>query len=205
MRESSVMTTQSTSPAASPLRERFLEAGMTVLAREGYAGFKQAVVCAETGLTTGAFYHSFRNWREFGTALIEYWRSESTDRLVAWLDTDVSPLARTDALVDVALNLPHAAEAAIRTWAAGEAEVRRAVDDVDAVRTEAIVRYTLELGVDERHARHLARTAMLLLIGHQTAGSAVADLEWSMRHLLATDPQVQAGLARLRELDGSDR
>ncbi|UQE75453.1 TetR/AcrR family transcriptional regulator [Gordonia sp. PP30] len=199
------MTTQSTSSAASPLRERFLEAGMTILAREGYADFKQATVCAETGLTTGAFYHSFRNWREFGTALIEYWRSESTDRLVAWLDTDVDPLVRSDALVDVALDLPHAAEAAIRTWAAGDPAVRQAVDDVDAVRTQAIVRYTLDLGVEREHARHLARTAMLLLIGHQTAGSAVADLEWSMRHLLATDPHVQAGLTRLREPDRSDR
>ena len=60
---------------ASPLRDRFLAAGMTVLGRDGYPGFKQAAVCRQTGLTTGAFYHSFRNWKEFEAALIEHWRA----------------------------------------------------------------------------------------------------------------------------------
>lgn len=181
------------------MRARFLESGMRVLARDGYPGFKQAAICAETGLTTGAFYHSFRNWKEFETALIDHWRTAATERLVAWLDTLSSPHERIDALVDVALKLPHQSEAAIRIWAAGDPQVRAALDQIDDIRRGAIARYACDLGVDQAHAEHLAQTGMLLLIGHETAGTPVADLEWSMRHLLEVDPQMQAALAAQAE------
>lgn len=193
--ESGVMSRDQVVAGGAPLRERFLDAGMRVLGRDGYAGFKQAAVCAETGLTTGAFYHSFRKWKEFETALIEHWRTEATDRLVAWLDVYSSPRERVDALIGVALGLPHSSEAAIRVWAAGDPAVAGVLAEVDAVRRAAVARYTCEIGVDPKHAERLAATAMLLLIGHESAGSGLDDLEWSMRHLLTTDPQVRAALA----------
>ncbi|GAC58301.1 putative TetR family transcriptional regulator [Gordonia hirsuta DSM 44140 = NBRC 16056] len=186
---------ESAATQTSPLRERFLQAGMRVLARDGYPGFKQAAVCAETGLTTGAFYHSFRNWKQFETALISHWRTESTDQLVAWLDIQPASAERVDALIRVALDLPHRSEAAIRVWAAGDAQVRSALEQVDAVRREAVARYSCELGVAPEHAARLASTAMLLLIGHEMGDGPLADLEWSMRHLMDTDPHVQAALA----------
>ena len=179
----------------SPLRDRFLAAGMTVLGRDGYRGFKQAAVCAETGLTTGAFYHSFRNWKAFETALIAHWRSEATDRLVAWLDVQPSPHDRVESLIAVALGLPHRPEAALRVWAANDDDVHAALSAVDTVRREAVARYTCELGVPAEHAERLAHTAMLLLIGHEGAGTDLAELEWSMRHLLMTDPHIQRALA----------
>ncbi len=187
--------TRSQTPVASPLRDRFLEAGLRILGRDGYAGFKQAAICAETGLTTGAFYHSFKNWKEFEVALIEHWRAAATDQLVTWLDAQPSPRERVDALVSVALSLPHQSEAAIRIWAAGDDRVRHALSQIDLVRREAVARYTRDLGVEDDYADRLAANAMLLLIGHQMAGTALRELEWSMRHALETDPQVKAALA----------
>lgn len=201
--ESGPMTPANHDPAPSPLRSRFLEAGMLVLARDGYAGFKQAAVCAENGLTTGAFYHSFRNWKAFETALIEHWRREATDRLVAWVATHPSPLERVDALVEVALGLPHDAEAAIRVWAAGDAQMHEALTEIDTVRRSAVARFIGEMGVDDEHARRVAATSMLLLIGHQAAGTSLDQLEWSMRHSLETDPAIQA--ARQRLSDAADQ
>lgn len=198
MAESMDMSREQREQAAeesSPLRDRFLAAGMQVLARDGYGGFKQAAVCAETGLTTGAFYHSFRNWKAFETALIAHWRSEATDRLVAWLDVQPSPHERVEALIAVALGLPHRSEAALRVWAASDDDVRAALLAVDEKRRVAVARYTCELGVPAEHAERLAATSMLLLIGHEGAGTDLADLEWSMRHLLMTDPYVQEALA----------
>lgn len=183
----------------SPLRSRFLEAGMRVLARDGYRGFKQAAICAETGLTTGAFYHSFRNWKDFEGALIEYWRREATDQLVAWVDTHPSPQERVDALIEVALGLPHHAEAAIRVWAAGDTLVHSALTEIDTVRRAAVARFVGEMGVDDEHAQRIAATSMLLLIGHEAAGTSLDQLEWSMRHFLDTDPSIQAALHRLSD------
>lgn len=187
--------TRSSTTVASPLRDRFLAAGLRVLGRDGYAGFKQAAICAETGLTTGAFYHSFKNWKEFEVALIEHWRAEATDQLVAWLDAQPSARERVDALVAVALALPHQSEAAIRIWAAGDDRVRYALGQIDLVRREAVARYTRDLGVDDAHADRLAANAMLLLIGHQMSGLGLDELEWSMRHALETDPQVRAAIS----------
>lgn len=189
--------TDASARAEQPLRSRFLDAGMRVLARDGYVGFKQATVCAETGLTTGAFYHSFRNWKEYERALIEHWRVEATDRIVARLDTEPPSAERIAALIEVALSLPHRSEAAIRAWAAVDERVADALADVDAVRRGAVARYIGELGVDQKHADHLAGMSMLLLIGHETAGTPITGLEWSMRHVIETDPQIQAAFAAL--------
>lgn len=195
MAESATMSRDRATQDHSPLRQRFLEAGMTVLARDGYAGFKQAAICTETGLTTGAFYHSFRNWKEFEVALIDYWHDTATDRLVAWIDTYPSGHQRLDALISVALNLPHRTEAAIRVWAAGDERVAAALAQIDGIRREAVARYAREIGIDPGHSDRLAGTAMMLLIGHEAAGTGLDELEWSMRHTLETDPQVQAALA----------
>lgn len=197
MAQSGPMTPPETAPTTTPLRARFLDAGMRVLARDGYAGFKQSVLCAETGLTTGAFYHSFRSWKEFEAALIEHWRGEATDRLVAWVDTQPSPQERVDALIEVALSLPHDTEAAIRVWAAGAPQVRAALTEVDAVRTAAVARFIRGIGIDAEHADRLAANSMLLLIGHEASGGPLHQLEWSIRHALDTDPQVTAALAAL--------
>ncbi|GAA3954347.1 TetR/AcrR family transcriptional regulator [Gordonia caeni] len=196
------MTPPTTDPTPSPLRSRFLQAGMLVLARDGYRGFKQAAICAETGLTTGAFYHSFRNWKDFEGALIEYWRREATDRLVAWVDTHPSPRERVDALIEVALTLPHHAEGAIRVWAAGDALVHSALTEIDTVRRAAVARFIGEMGVDDEHAQRIAATSMLLLIGHEAAGTSLDQLEWSMRHFLDTDPAIQDALNRLPDTAG---
>ncbi|HNP56036.1 MAG TPA: TetR/AcrR family transcriptional regulator [Gordonia sp. (in: high G+C Gram-positive bacteria)] len=179
---------------ASPLRDRFLAAGMTVLGRDGYPGFKQAAVCRQTGLTTGAFYHSFRNWKEFEAALIEHWRAEATDRIVARLDVALAPHERIDALIAVALSLPHRSEAAIRIWAAGDVRVAESLSAVDAARRDAVARYLREIGIDPGHADRFAATSLLLFIGHQAAGTPLEELEWSMRHFVETDPQVRAAL-----------
>ena len=163
------------------LRRRFLHAGMTVLARDGYSGFKQAAVCAEAGVTTGAFYHSFRNWKAFEQALIEHWRVESTDVLVEAARNVADPRDRIGALLDIALSLPHDTERAIRNWAAGDPAVMAALTEVEAARKEAITemggaQYGREL------SERLAGTAMLLLIGYENAATPSADdFTWAMR------------------------
>ncbi|MFT3660273.1 MAG: TetR/AcrR family transcriptional regulator [Gordonia sp. (in: high G+C Gram-positive bacteria)] len=184
------------SPEDSPLRTRFLAAGMRVLGRDGYKGFKQAAVCEETGLTTGAFYHSFRNWKEFEGELIEHWRIETTDRLIEWLDEEVDVDDRIEALIQVAIHLPHRSEAAIRVWAAGDERIHEALAQVDEIRRETIARHFRGIGVDDDHAQQFAALCMLLLAGHEAAGTSLEQYEWSLRHCVDTDPKIQEAMAR---------
>lgn len=168
------------------LRRRFLHAGMAVLARDGYSGFKQAAVCTEAGVTTGAFYHSFRNWKEFESALIAHWRLEATDLLVESARSVTDPHDRIDALIQIALNLPHDTERAIRSWAAVDAAVLEALTEVETARREAISDMGTELFGRELSER-LATTAMLLLTGFEnSAKSSIDDFAWAMRTTTTT-------------------
>lgn len=174
--------------AADPdkLRRRFLHAGMTVLARDGYSGFKQAAVCTEAGVTTGAFYHSFRNWKAFEAELIAHWRLEATDRLVESAQSVNDPRDRIDALIHIALNLPHDTERAIRSWAAVDSTVLAALTEVETARREAVADMGVELFGREL-SEHLAGTAMLLLTGFENSASpSIDDFEWAMRAAATT-------------------
>ena len=179
------MTAQATQDKAeSPLHERFLDAGMRVLARDGYAGFKQAAVCAETGLTTGAFYHSFPSWNTYEVALINHWRDEATTRMVAALTAIDDPLDRIQTAIAVALELPHQTEAAIRNWAARDEHVREVLSEVDQERIEVIAAANRGLCMPPDQALHNAHTAMMLLIGFEHSGTPLEEFEWSMRYLI---------------------
>ncbi|MBM7365478.1 TetR/AcrR family transcriptional regulator [Gordonia hydrophobica] len=169
--------------AAATLRRRFLDAAMRVLARDGYAGFKQSTVCAETGLTTGGFYHSFPSWKDFEIALIEHWQTNATANVVATLRTIGSPEQRVRALSDVAKGLPHHTERALRVWAEKDPDVARAVAEVDQTRYDAIAEFAGELLADPDAPERLAAHSMLVLIGYQCSSIDAAAFGATLEHI----------------------
>ncbi|WP_036555152.1 TetR/AcrR family transcriptional regulator [Nocardioides insulae] len=156
-------------------QERYLEAGLRVLAEEGYAGFKLARVCAELGTTTGSFYHAFPNWATYGSALIRYWRDTRSDQLIRHAREITDLPARVEALTEIALTLPHASEAAIRVWAAHDPEVAAIQTEVDAQRRDFIADTYVSIGGDAVVAREYATTAMLLFIGYESGTMATLE------------------------------
>lgn len=166
-------------------RERFLDAGLRVLADRGHAGLKLAAVCAEAETTTGSFYHAFGSWADYTSALIRYWRQTRSDQLIARVREIPGARDRLLALVDVGLELPHASEAAIRVWAAHDPEVHAIQAEVDAERTRFIAdSYAAVLG-DRTAAERYATTSMYLLIGHESGTAPSRDtLAWAFRALL---------------------
>lgn len=169
--------------AAASLRGRFLDAAMRVLARDGYGGFKQSTVCAETGLTTGGFYHSFPSWKDFETALIDHWRTAATADIVATLRTLGSPEQRVSALTDVAKVLPHRTERALRVWAAKDPDVARAVAEVDQTRYDVIAEFAADLVADPDEPARIAAHSMLVLIGYQCSSIGMDDFETTLARI----------------------
>lgn len=168
-------------PEASSARQPYFAAAMQILADEGYGGLKLNPLCQRLALTTGAFYHNFRNWEDFTSQLLEHWHTEKTTRLVELARSPADPLDRLQVLLEISVDLPHRAEAAIRVWASLDPRVRRLQDDVDAER-HAIVLESLRALVGDDEAALYARTAMFLLIGFEQsdAGSDPAVLRWSL-------------------------
>lgn len=149
-------------------RVRFLEAGLTVLAEDGYGALKLAAVCARADATTGSFYHAFDNWAEFTSALIAYWREEKSQRPIAEARKVADPRERLAVLMDIGLTLPHDSERAIRVWAAQDPEVREHQEAVDLERRDFIAdTYRDALGDDFR-AQEYATLSMYLLVGYES-------------------------------------
>ena len=167
-------------------REAYFETGLDVLADLGYGGLKLAEVCRRLGVTTGSFYHYFENWSTYTRALIEHWLAESTQERVNQLRADPDPRRRIDAIIDVGLNLPHGAEAAIRVWSAVDPWVYDVQAEVDRQRFDLLSDSAMELLHDDRQAQLFANWAMYLLVGYEqsTLPPDTVGLAWIAAQLM---------------------
>ena len=164
----------------------YLETGLGVLSDLGYGGLKLAEVCNRLGVTSGSFYHYFDNWPTYTKELVEHWRQANTIRLVEWIRTEPDPRRRLDRIIDIGLNLPHGAEAAIRSWSSADPDVHAVQVDVDNERHGILRESALEILRDDRQARLFADWAVYLLVGYEQANlpSDKAALEWIVGQLL---------------------
>lgn len=153
-------------------RTDYLEAAMELLATEGAAALKVGRLCRALGITTGSFYHHFDGLPDFTTTLLDHWERENTQRVADALG-DLPALEDAVAAVgwlkEIAVALPHAAEAAIRGWSLRDPEVAAVQRRVDREREDTL---TLAIGGvvgDEAAARDLAVLGMTILVGFQQA------------------------------------
>ncbi|CQD18024.1 transcriptional regulator [Mycobacterium lentiflavum] len=167
-------------------RVAYFETGLDVLSDLGYGGLKLAEVCNRLGVSTGSFYHFFDNWPTYTRQLVEHWRQANTVRLVEWIRTEPDPRRRIDSIIDIGLNLPHRAEAAIRAWSGADADVHAVQVDVDRERHQILLECAVQILRDERQAQLFADWAVYLLVGYEqaTLPPDKAALEWIVGQLL---------------------
>src|SRR3984893_730292 len=134
-------------------REAYFEAGFEVLSDVGYGGLKLAEVCGRLGVTSGSFYHYFSNWSAYTHELVNHWKQASTTELLDCRRHFPDPRRRIDQLIRNGLNLPHGAEAAIRTWSNLDPDVHAAQAAVDQARHDVMRKSALEILRDEVAAR----------------------------------------------------
>jgi TetR/AcrR family transcriptional regulator, transcriptional repressor for nem operon len=58
-------------------RDRLLEAAVKLIRAQGYAGTTVDQLCAEAGVTKGAFFHHFASKETLGVAAADYWSSST--------------------------------------------------------------------------------------------------------------------------------
>ena len=167
-------------------RDAFLAAGLEVLSDLGYGGLKLAELCTRLGVTTGSFYHYFSNWSSYTRDLVEHWRKGSTTQLVEAVRAEPDPRRRIDKIINIGLNLPHGAEAAIRAWSGSDPDVYAVQKDVDRQRHDITRECALEILHDERQAELFADWAVYLLVGYEqsTLPRDRPALAWIVAQLL---------------------
>lgn len=166
------------------IREDYFDAAMKVLAVDGFSALKIGKLCKAVGVTTGSFYHYFGSWDGFVTELLEYWEREQTERIVQLATVPDEPTERVAVLKQLALTLPHEAEAAIRAWGNTNPVIADFQRRVDAERLEAVRLVISGVVPDRKKAEYLAFVGMTLLVGLQQWRSPVEAKE--LRRLLDT-------------------
>lgn len=172
--------------AAGEVREAFFETGLEILADLGFGGLKLAEVCRRQGVTTGSFYHYFAGWSAYTADLIAYWRQDRTVRLIEVLRTEMNPRRRIEAIIAVALALPHNAEAAIRAWSSVDPDVNRVQTEVDQQRFDILYDSAIEIVKDERQAQTYAAWAVFVFVGYEqsTLPRENRMFEWISKQML---------------------
>jgi TetR/AcrR family transcriptional repressor of nem operon len=82
-------------------REKLLEAALKMIREKGYGATSVDALCAQAGVTKGAFFHHFKSKEALGVAAAEHW-STTTARLFASAPyhTVADPLERVLAYID---------------------------------------------------------------------------------------------------------
>ena len=68
-------TSATAGAASATARERLLQAGMQRIRAQGFAATSVDELCADAGVTKGAFFHHFPSKEGLGVALAEYWKT----------------------------------------------------------------------------------------------------------------------------------
>lgn len=70
-------TTRTFRPAPVTARDKLLEAAVKLIRAQGFAGTSVDQLCAEAGVTKGAFFHHFPSKVALGVAAADYWSSST--------------------------------------------------------------------------------------------------------------------------------
>lgn len=138
--------------------DRWIEAAIDVLAREGIAGLRVEALAKRCGVTKGSFYWHFKDRQALLDALLEHWK---TGRILdIEKTTSVSPGKERDQL-HYAIELyganrnrkGMAIELAVRDWARHDAQAAAVVEEVDLYRLECTRKLFVASGMSDAEAK----------------------------------------------------
>ncbi len=180
-------------------RDDYFEAALSILATEGHHALKMTPLCKMLGVTTGSFYNYFGSWENFAPELLNYWEREQTVRILELSTVPRQPAKQRATMRQLATELPHEAESAIRAWSDGDPVVAEFIRRVDTERFEAIRKVISETVHDDERADLLAVMGLSILIGMQSWRTPVQPAEL-LRLLEEYDRLVRQAPGRRRKL-----
>ena len=148
--------------------EEYFLAALGMLDEPGTFGLLTiANLCRALSVTKGSFYHHFASWDEFVKALMAYWEQKQTERILSQSDRSQPAIRHLEDLVELASDIPHSVENAIRAWGLTEeivAEAQKRVDDRRVAYVEVFLSYLVD---DLALVKRLSTMTLALFIGLQ--------------------------------------
>ncbi|NKQ51955.1 TetR/AcrR family transcriptional regulator [Amycolatopsis sp. K13G38] len=179
-------------------RQEYFDSALEILSKEGFKGLQVVKLCKVMGITTGSFYNYFRNLKDFVAEFLKTWRQNLTKQLIEAAELVDEPDERLRKLADMAMTVPHEAEAAIRAWSKVDPMVQAVQDEVDQLRLDLLRRAVLHASPDDPDADRLATLGLSIVVGTQQFQSPINldDLKWAL------DQYVELVLARAAQRAG---
>lgn len=139
-------------------RERWIEAAINVLAREGVAGLRVEVLAKHCGVTKGSFYWHFKDKQSLLEALLDQWKDGRIRDIEK--TTSVAPGKEREQL-HYAIELYGASrnrkgmfiELAVRDWARHDTQAAAVVESVDLYRLECTRKLFVAAGMSDAEAK----------------------------------------------------
>ncbi|NJM70210.1 MAG: TetR/AcrR family transcriptional regulator [Scytonema sp. RU_4_4] len=162
-------------------RENWLEMGLHLLGAEGEKALTIERLCQVANRTKGSFYHHFKNRDEFINALLDYWQSEYTSRIISTVEQLDNLSDRRRELDRLAASIDNQIERAIRNWSSVDEQVKQVLKRVDEKRINYLAQLIAELvQLDEEMAFELAIVEYAVFVGVQHLFPN-ADAQWIER------------------------
>jgi AcrR family transcriptional regulator len=150
-------------------RREWADAGLKALETEGYPAVRADRLAAALGVSRGSFYWHFPDVRAFEAALIERWREIVLEALDPPRAPDETALDRFATIMRRSLLTTRRLELQFRAWAAVDANVRSALDQVDANRLAYFEKLLGDAGRAREDVSAIARIAYWTYLGRMQA------------------------------------
>lgn len=160
-------------PDHTPSTQEWVDIARHALIDEGIVGVKIDRLAKIAGVTRGGFYWRFKNHQELLDTLLEDWRARNTQPI---LDVLAAPGTVNDRLTRLAnlyifeQGFSPAYDRAVRAWANLSEKVEKVVQEVDAIRIEAIRQAFVDDGYDNHDAMIRARIIYFHQVGYYATG-----------------------------------
>ena len=171
--ESGAPLRRSGRPDKAPKRDResWFDEARQVLIAEGADRVRVDPLAKRLGVTTGSFYHHFRNRRELLDGLLDHWEARNSGPMFKAVEAaGPDPDDQIDALFQTWLGESEydpQYDSAVRAWAHGDAQVREIVQRVDDRRIGLLQGIFTAYGYDQERAFIRARIAYFQQVGYQ--------------------------------------
>lgn len=171
-------------------RRDFFNAAFELLEESGFPALTASALCDRLGVTRGSFYHHFDTFDSFVAELLADWETRYSRDLISRAEAVTDLDRRLSYHVELAADLPHGAEAALRAWGSVEPVVAAAQRRVDQLRFESLAGLLRSHGIQEAEAEIYSTIALNTLIGLQMTqrpmdAGRLADLYGHLTRLLA--------------------
>ncbi|MGO4617142.1 TetR/AcrR family transcriptional regulator [Nocardia sp. 2YAB30] len=157
-------------------KEQYFDTALEVLAEFGFKGLNIGVLCRRLGVTSGSFYHHFGSWQGFVDALLDHWENRQVRILRTLKFNQGNPDDDIRAMSVLAAGLHHAAEAAIRAWAANDESVNLALKRVDESRRRTVHKAIKGVIGDNDTTTVVTSLGMAMLVGYQQIAAGGEEL-----------------------------